>query len=165
MPGDTLVIGIGNDFRRDDGVGLVVARDLRRHALAHVDCIEHDGEATGLLEAWNRTSHVVLVDAVRSGAPPGTILIGHGPDAALSTGRVWYSSHALGLSHAVMLAARLGRVPSALIVYGIEGEDFGFGQGLSATVERAAWEVVHRLVSELRSRHPAPLSGGSRGSS
>jgi hydrogenase maturation protease len=156
MPVNTLLIGIGGDFRRDDSVGLVVARELRSSGIERVDVVEHDGEATSLLDAWEHAPQVVLVDAVRSGAPPGTILRLDGHNARLADRRTWYSSHALGLAEAVTLAMTLGRLPPSLVVYGIEGEDFGVGTGLSPAVARAARDLVLQLIGGLATeRNPS----------
>ena len=71
--GVTRITGIGNDFRQDDGVGPAVVRRLKARAAGQVEIAEHDGDATSLLDVWDGASEVVLVDAVQSGAEPGTI--------------------------------------------------------------------------------------------
>jgi hydrogenase maturation protease len=143
-----LVIGIGNDLRQDDGVGLVVARRLKACAIDGVEILEHDGEATSLLEAWECFQRIAVVDAMWSGAAAGTILRmdAHGPGIARG---VWHSSHSPGLAEAISLARTLGRLPPALVVYGIEGQAFGYGRGLSPAVENAACDAVRQLVVEL----------------
>ena len=52
MSGDVLVIGIGNDFRRDDGVGLAVAAELAKRRLPGVRVMTAIGEPASILEAW-----------------------------------------------------------------------------------------------------------------
>src|SRR6266545_4722145 len=67
------LIGIGNRFRRDDGAGLEVARRLR---LAHppgVTFFEQEGEPASLIETWSEVEEALVVDAVSSGSPPGTV--------------------------------------------------------------------------------------------
>ena len=144
--GPARVIGIGNEFRQDDGVGLAVARRLACRAGGLMEVIEHDGEATSLLDAWKSVPVVILIDAVRSGSAPGTIHCIDIRSTGLRETATWRSSHSLGLSEAVALARRLDCLPDALLVYGIEGECFGYGTGLSPRVERAASTVVERLL-------------------
>jgi hydrogenase maturation protease len=134
----TLVIGLGNDWRRDDAAGLEVARRIGATTVR---------EPSRLLDAWRGAGSVVVVDAVRSGAEPGRV---HRVDAvavALDPSVFGVSTHHVGLAGAIELARELGRLPAALIVYGIEGHDFTAGRGLSPAVERA---VVH-VAEELRS--------------
>jgi hydrogenase maturation protease len=138
------VIGFGNEWRGDDGVGLEIARRLHGTAL--------DGEPIGLVEALNGFDEVVLVDAVTSGAPPGTVFefeAGSEPLPARLFGAS--STHALGLAEAVELARSLDRLPRRVVVYGIEGAVFAFGKGLSAEVAAAADRVVEEVAGCTRS--------------
>ena len=146
----TLVIGLGNEYRRDDAVGLVVARRLREAAPESVLVLEETGEGASLLESWQDADTVILIDAVQSGAAPGTV---HRLDArARPIAREFFrfSTHAFGLAEAVELARALGRLPPRLIVYGVEGKSFEAGVGLSPEVEAAAQVAVERVLGELR---------------
>ncbi len=145
----TRVIGIGNDLRQDDSVGLVVARRLKPYTNARVDVVEHPGEATSLLEAWAGIPRIVLVDAVRSDGLPGTILRVDVHRAGFQHDSDWRSSHFLGLAEAVTLARRLGRLPPSVLVFGIVGQQFGIGEDLSPSVGHAVPLLVERLKREL----------------
>ncbi|HID50757.1 MAG TPA: hydrogenase maturation protease, partial [Anaerolineae bacterium] len=57
-----LVIGVGNIFRGDDSVGLVVARRVREAAPPDVVVLEQSGEGAALMEAWREAEFVILVD-------------------------------------------------------------------------------------------------------
>jgi len=149
-PGQTLVIGLGNDYRQDDGVGLYVARKLRDLNLPQATVREAGGDAAALLELWKPQTPAILVDAVFSWSAPGTIFRfeAHGgplPEKFLSQA----SSHGWGLAEAIELARTLKQLPSHLIVYGIEGRSFEVGLGLSRVVKRAAKQVLARVVQEL----------------
>ena len=85
----------------------------------------------------------VIVDAVRSGAPTGTIHrfdAGAGPLPASLRGVA--STHHVGLAEALELARALGRLPARTTVYGIEGISFDAGAPVSAPVVAAIDEVV-----------------------
>ncbi len=145
-PGDLLIIGIGNRFRRDDGVGPRVAERLRRRGLP---AVEHSGEGAGLIEAWSAARRVVVVDAVASGAAAGTLYRLDAASAELPRNFFRYSSHLFGLAEAIATARALGRLPPELIVHGIEGGDFGFGDDLTPEVAAAAEIVTERIAGEL----------------
>ena len=146
----TLIIGLGNEYRRDDAVGLVVARRLRQAAPESVRVLEESGEGAGLIESWQGADTVILIDAVHSGAKPGTPhrIDAHAQPIAKEFFR--FSTHAFGLAEAVELARTLGRLPPQLIVYGVEGKSFEAGVGLSPEVEAAADVVVERVMGELQ---------------
>lgn len=148
-----LVIGIGNPFRRDDGVGVNVANWTAAAGLPNVEIRIESGEGGSLMELWKGAEQVVIIDAVRSESAPGKI---HQIDAVkhkVHSEFFHYSSHAFGLAEAIELARALGELPPAMTVIGIEGRDFSSGTELSSEVEaaaQAATEIVLKLVGSDR---------------
>jgi len=137
---NTVVIGLGNEFRGDDAAGRKVARSLLDSTLPpHVEVREATGESARLLELWDGKERVLLVDAVHSGAEPGTI---HRFDASSSplpgTFSPTCSTHSLSLPDAIGLARTLGRLPRVVIVYGIEGRNFETGAPPTPATSHAA---------------------------
>jgi hydrogenase maturation protease len=144
-----LLIGIGNEYRRDDGVGLVIVRQLRSVVPADVTVLELSGEGATLMDAWQKAAIVYVFDAVRSQATPGTI---HQIDAkaqTVPTQFFHYSTHAFSLAEAVELARVLNQLPPKLVLYGVEGADFGGGVGLSDCVEIAVPKVIDRVLKQI----------------
>ncbi len=150
-----IVIGVGNAYRSDDAVGPIIIERLKamqeshHQALVGVALLEQSGEGAALMEAWRGAEAVILVDAVSSGAEPGTI---HRLDAAeqkIPTDFFSYSTHAFSVAEAIEMARVLHQLPPRLIVYGIEGKTFGYGLELSPEVEQAALIVIERLLEEL----------------
>ena len=146
----TLVIGVGNAYRGDDAVGLVVAQALHSADLPGTMVREESGEATALMDAWAEAETVILVDAVCSGAPPGTLHRFEAHAQPLPARFHHTSTHAFSVAEAIELARALGRLPRRLIVYGVEGQDFTAGAGLSPAVARVVPTVVERVVQEIR---------------
>jgi hydrogenase maturation protease len=150
MSSPSLLIGIGNTYRSDDGVGLVVIRELRAKELPETFCVESNGDGAALIDAWTNASKVILIDAVSSGAKPGTI---HRFDALtqpIPAVLSFPSTHAFGVAEAVQLAGALHQLPASLLVYGIEGKNFSAGTSLSPEVEDAAHEVVEQILKEVQ---------------
>jgi len=146
-----LIIGIGNDHRHDDAVGLIAARRLSASKLSRVTIVEATGEGTALMELWQNADTVILLDAVRSGAVPGAI---HRIDARtriVPTHFLRCSTHAFGVAEAIELARALNRLPSRLLIFGIEGRDFTPGTGLSPDVENALPTLLKTVTRELES--------------
>lgn len=149
-----VVIGVGNEFRRDDGAGPAVLAELERRSVAGVDLALSDGEPTQLFDAWGGRPLAVVVDAVLCApSTPGrvhrTTLEGTMPVTAGST-------HGLGIPDAIRLAQVLDRAPGRLVVYAVEAADLGFGVGLSDPVARAVPEVVAAVLAELDGRRTRP---------
>ena len=153
-PSQVLVIGIGNEFRQDDGVGVAVARAIRAAALPGVEVCERSGEGTALVAMWSDRPLVYVIDAISAGAPIGTIhrfeIPARDPGGTqLPTNSFRGTSHQIGLGEAIELGRVLGQLPARLVVYGIEGGAFGEGVGLSRGVEQAVVGVVGSICSDL----------------
>lgn len=146
-----LVQGVGNEWRGDDAVGILLARRLAARALPGVEVETAPPDGAALMERWTGRRRVVLIDAVYSGAPPGsTWRLDARRDPVPASWRLC-SSHQFGVVEALALARRLGRLPPRMTLYGIEGEQFSLGQGLSAPVKQAMDEVEQDVVNALRS--------------
>ena len=146
----TLIIGLGNQYRRDDAVGLVVARRLKERAPEHVRVLEESGDGTALVESWKDADAVILIDAVHAGARPGTLRRFDAHAQRIPTSFCHCSTHAFGVAEAIELARALGQLPPRVTVYGIEGKTFEAGLGLSPEVEKAVQEVAERVLGDLR---------------
>ncbi len=147
----TVLIGVGNPSRRDDGAGNRFVRELRAllgECKNHVRLMESDGDPAALLAAWTGVPLAIVVDASNSGAEPGTVT--ELDASATSNGHgLRHSTHSMGVMEAVQLGKALGRMPSRLRVFGIEGADFSYGEGLTDKVELAVAGLVGRIAAML----------------
>lgn len=149
MEAPVLVIGIGNDYRGDDAVGLAVVRTLQARKIAHVRLMESDGNCTILIEAWKNAKKVILIDAMSSGAKAGTICRFDVHTQPLPVTAALSSTHALGIAATLELARALGQLPPLVIVYGIEGKQFTSGAELSPQVSNVIQEVVKYVLADI----------------
>jgi hydrogenase maturation protease len=143
-----LIIGIGNEYRRDDAAGLIVARQLKERLADSAIVIEQSGDGAALMEAWRSAETVIIIDAVMSGADPGTIHLLDAKTQPLPKDAFRCSTHAFGVAEAIELSRAMGELPGSLVVYGVEGKNFAAGVGLSPEVERAVGEVVRRALTK-----------------
>lgn len=144
-----VVIGIGNDYRRDDGVGLAVAARLQGRVPAGVDVIGCEQEPSRLIDAWQGASTAVVVDAAGAGVEPGRVHRFEAGESAIPTQVFRSSTHAFGVGEAIELARALGRLPKHVVVYGVEGAEFAAGEGLTAPVAAAVERVATAILADL----------------
>jgi hydrogenase maturation protease len=135
-----VIIGVGNEFRGDDGAGPAVVDQLRDRALPGVRLVVSDGDPVAMMDAWDDAESVIVVDAVVSGGDAGTVYIWHDSVPPASQ-PVRSSSHQLDLADTLALAGALSRSPHRLVVIGIEVAVVTPGQlmtpEVSAGVDRA----------------------------
>jgi hydrogenase maturation protease len=113
-----------------------------------VEVIMQSGEATALMNAWEDADLVILIDAVAVQGTPGKVYRIDANATPLPADLFPRSTHDFGVAVAIELARTLGQLPSRVIIFGVEGQDFFDGAGLSPPVEQAVMEVVDQVVAE-----------------
>jgi hydrogenase maturation protease len=149
-----VVIGVGNGYRSDDGVGPEVVNLLRDKGLPGVALEYSLGGTAELIDAWAGAPLAIVVDAVRARpAHPGRVHHLAVPDVHGERIRA-ASSHGLDFGEAVELARVLGRLPDRLELFAIEVDNVSLGVGLSEPVAAAARHVAGEIASMLRAGVP-----------
>ena len=138
---ERIIIGIGNRDRGDDGAGVAVAEEL-------TGCTTHivDAGALDMFHLWTENDDVIVVDAMRSGARPGTVRSFDVRRTPLPD-ETFASTHSFGPAAGIELARALGRLPASIEVIGIEAGDFTVGADLSPPVAQAVHDVTRRLTN------------------
>ena len=152
-----VVLGLGNDLRRDDGVGVVAARLLQADGVDGAEV--HDVGAAVLhgLELVDGADAVLLLDAIHGGAPPGAL---HRCDLhALPPDRRLRALH--GWSLLDMLSLHRIPLPAVATAAGVEPADLDAGGTLSPPVAAAlprlldlarVWAHRQRIALEVAPR-------------
>ncbi|MFO7632013.1 MAG: hydrogenase maturation protease [Caldilinea sp.] len=145
----TLVIGIGNAWRGDDAAGLLAAHALRARELPGVTVVETNVVDPSLIESWQDVDRLIVVDAVVSGAAPGTVHRFDLSRESLPGGLSFCSSHAFDLTALLNLAQALDRLPPQVWVFGVEAHDFTHGHAVSEAVLLGVTACVETMVGLL----------------
>jgi hydrogenase maturation protease len=146
-----LIIGVGNEYRRDDGAGAEVVRRIEKLNLPQVRVLLHSGEGASLLEHFCEADLVIVIDAAQSESSPGAVHFFDAGDSPIPSAFFNYSTHAFSVAEAVELARALNKLPTRLLIYGIEGADFSNGVGLTEGVQVSVDTVVERIVANITS--------------
>jgi hydrogenase maturation protease len=142
------VVGVGSPLG-DDALAWEVVQNLRERPELRPD-VEVYIVAGGqrILDVLDGRGTLLLVDAVATGARPGTIHRFEWPDGRVEAMRPG-STHDLRPAEALRLAAALQIAPPRVVVFGIEVDNVDPQPGLSPFVIAAVPELVRRLVEEL----------------
>ncbi len=156
MNAHVAVIAIGNSFRRDDGVGPVVAAAVASKAIPGLSVLIGTGDPSAVLDAWTGVRLASLVDAtVATSSVPGRI---HRCTKDQLVGSSAVSSHGVDIATLLGLGNTLGRMPEQVVLFAVEAEQTGYGIDLTPSVQAAAPYVVDAVLAEISAR----TEGGQR---
>ena len=165
MSGKTLILGIGNNLLGDEGIGIHVVEHL--HTLVADSTNLHDKlqlvdggtlsfSLAGLIEDCER---LIVIDATRLDAAPGTVRVFEGADMDHFLGSGKRSSvHEVSLLDLMAVVALNGHLPTQRALIGIQPQDIDWSDQLSTPVAQAV-PVVCEHVMQLAERwtNPSPL--------
>jgi len=159
--GRTLVIGLGNPLVSDDSVGLRVVERLKPLLASRddVDVAEDYWGGLRLMERMVGYDRAIVIDAICTGAPPGTIH--HLTTASIATQRS-ASTHDVNLPTALAFGRQAGAhlpADAAVRLIGVEAADVvNFRDectpAVAAAIPRAVQEVLRVLDSLLGEPKP-----------
>ena len=155
MQSMTLILGLGNPLRGDDGIGPRVIEEVTRRGLPE-GVSSLDGGTAGLdllnvLEGWKR---VVVVDAADVGREPGQFVRFTPDQARFVEVEDSFSLHHAGLGAVLALAEVLGKTLPELTIFGVQPARVGWGQGLSPVVEAALPALTDAVLEESTGSSP-----------
>lgn len=148
------IIAVGNTFYGDDGVGAAVLAHARSAQLwPEADLIDLGTDALALIEHLDPEGLNVVIDAASMGLVPGEFAV-FGPDEVrLRIKSDHLSLHGFGLAEAFDLARRVDRMPSRLLIVGVEPARLEIDTGLSDEVVAAVPGIVAAINAEVSREH------------
>ena len=153
MSGKTLVLGIGNNLLGDEGIGIHVIQHL--HAIAADSSNLHDKfqlvdggtlsfTLAGIIED---SARLIVIDAPRLDAPPGTVRVFEGEDMDHFLGNGKRSSvHEVSLLDLMAVVALNGHLPERRALIGIQPEHIDWSDRLSPSLEQAVPVVCEHVM-------------------
>jgi hydrogenase maturation protease len=142
------VIGIGNLLRADDGVGIHVVRIILEE-MPEVDAVDLSTANIDLLDHIRSRGHVVIVDAITTGAEPGTI---HRLESRELVESDFAQSHGLNLPGILKLGEQLypDEMPKKIVILAVEAQDVeSFSSDLTEKVRASVPKLIRMIKREL----------------
>jgi hydrogenase maturation protease len=144
----TLVLGVGNSILTDDGIGILVAREIKERN-PELEVIETSEGGLAFLDHMVGCDKLIIVDSVKSGqGEPGELykldLEDLKPASDVS------SSHGVSIATAFKLGQKLGyKMPESVSIYAIEIKDNStFGEGCTEEIERIIPSTAKKIMEE-----------------
>ena len=135
-----ILMGIGNTLRRDDGVGMYVARKFRKDGWVVLACGTAPENFSAVVRR-ERPKFLVMVDAADMGLAPGETRVI--PRSRIED--VGFGTHQLPLSRIILF---LEDVADTIMLVGIQPAVTGDGEDLSPEVQASADRLIDLLADE-----------------
>ena len=146
---DILVLGIGNTMLKDEGIGVRVAEKMMEMSLPpEVEVMDGGIKGLDLLYYIEGRKKVIVVDAVKAGAPPGTLFRFTDNDIAAKKG-VMRSAHGIDFSDVIAVARFTGTKPDEVIFLGVEPYDLSVSMELSPKIEEMIPILINLVMKEI----------------
>lgn len=142
-----IIIGIGNEFRGYDAIGLLLARSLRKK-LPNIKVVESNGDITELLNYFTEYNPIIIVDAAITdddnsiGECKHLVINKNSQIFDLKT----FSSHSLGVIEAIKIAKHLNSLPQELHIYGITGRNFNLTSNISEKLMKKIENITETII-------------------
>ena len=147
---NVLVLGLGNILLSDEGAGVKAIEELqdRYNCSGGVEFVDGGTIGFELLPYFEGRSHILIIDAVKTGRKPGTLVRIEDPPAYFSSKT---SPHQIGLADVMGIAVITDIMPKNITLFGIEPKQLSTGLDLSTEVARNLSQLVDMVVEELKS--------------
>ncbi len=158
MKRNTVIIGLGNLYMRDEGIGVRVADALASRAdlPGHVDVLDLGSGGLSVLHAISGRRRAVLVDCAFMDEAPGTWRRFSPADVRNRKLSMRYSLHEGDVMQTLELARQLGECPEEVRIIGIQPESIEPGEDLTAALQNRFEDYLQAVLHTLDTRHSTP---------
>jgi len=141
---------MGNILLEDEGLGIRALEVMQRDYIFPPDVELLDGGTTGmgLLDDISGREHLLVLDAVQTGEPPGTLVAMRGSDVPVYFG-IRVTPHQLGLADVLATLELSGEQPGSVTVLGLVPESLELTLELSGLIRERLDSLVEAAVAEL----------------
>ena len=154
------IIAVGNDLYGDDGIGNAVLSALKQiPKMKEIELIDGATDALGLIDHFEGTEHIIIVDAAQMGEKPGTVKVFSREEVKLKIKMDHLSVHGISLAETFDIAHAVDSLPEKITIIGIEPKNIGISETLSDVVTKSIPEVVSNIMNLTNLNNS--LSGGS----
>ena len=149
----TLIIGLGDQHHGDDALSFLITSKIKERLPKKLKVVNGTGSCSSLVRLLKQADSAVVIDAVHTGAKPGTIFRLDAAHDPIPTDLFGSCKHDKGIHKALETLHACHKSPSHLVIYGIEAKKPEPGDHLSRTAKKAAEEVqelaLHEFLGEV----------------
>jgi hydrogenase maturation protease len=152
-PQKIVILGVGNLLLSDEGVGVHVADELMKMDLPPgVSVVEGGTDGFRLLNVITEADRVIIIDAVKGGAEPGSIYRFDIDEVRNCPPGFRTSVHQIGILEVIDLSGLIGKTPHTTVI-GIEPKSLEMGMELTHEIKSKIPRIIELIFEELKKYH------------
>jgi len=149
-PQKIVILGVGNLLLSDEGVGVHVAHELMKLDLPpEVSVVEGGTDGFRLLNVITGADRVIVIDAVKGGADPGSIYRFDVKDVRNVPSGFRTSVHQIGILEVIDLSVLIGKTPRTTVI-GVEPKSLEMSMELSPEVKEKIPRIIELVLEEVK---------------
>jgi hydrogenase maturation protease len=142
---NTLIIGVGNPWRLDDGIGPKIIAELNKQPHANFDLRDGGTDALALIDEIEKYTSVIIIDAVNMNAPAGTVRVFTPEQAKIQISSDALTTHGFGLAEMLVMLEKLA-IKTKIKIIGIQPQSIDFGEKLSTVIADQIKSIVDLVL-------------------
>jgi hydrogenase maturation protease len=149
-PRKTVILGVGNVLLSDEGIGVHVANELSTMELPPgVSVVEGGTDGFRLLNIITDADRLIVVDAVKGGAEPGSIYRFNIDEVRNVPPGFRTSVHQIGILEVIDLSGLIGKTPKTTVI-GVEPKSLQMSLELSPEIREKIPRIIELVLEELK---------------
>ena len=148
------IIGFGNIFMGDDGIGVRVIEELQQQQIfkdnENIELIDGGTSGIDLVFMLQNAAKVIIIDAVDAGQKVAQIVVFSPYEIAEFKKKIFksYSLHDIDLAEAFELVKTLN-LPADIKIIGIKPKKIGYSDKLSPEIENSIQAIISKVKEEV----------------
>lgn len=147
---DIKIVGFGNKFRSDDGIGIRIIKELEKlDFFKDIEVIDGGTSGTDLIFWIKNCGKIIIIDAIDTGGKIGDVANIKVDDIEEFVKKDYrsLSLHDLNLADILKLIKAMGTKTDITII-GVKPKSIEFGDSLSPEIERKISEIISEIKKE-----------------
>jgi hydrogenase maturation protease len=144
----TLIAGVGNPYRGDDGIGIEIIKILSKEENPNIVLLEGGIDGLSLFDQLSLYERAIIIDAVFMGETPGTIKLFTPDEAKICIQSDALSTHGFGLAEVLKLAEEFA-IKTKIKIIGIQPESIDFGVALSEVMKSKIPQILSLIEASV----------------
>lgn len=152
-----LVVGVGNILMKDEGVGVHAAQRLLHIPFPpSVEIVDGGTAGIALLDFLENRKKIIIIDAIRTPEPSGTIFRLAAADIGPKADGKHYSLHQAGIPDLLRIAEAIGQSIPEVVIFALQPADISMGTELSAVIEKRLPRLLELVTNEIKATKLGP---------